>query len=95
MAAALGAVSGLTDMFLSLFTTQLKNQNPMEPMDNYQFTSQLAQFTARLTCKPRETESAHDLNDPWRFTASHRHQSINGQLRHGGTLTARNGVRVQ
>jgi flagellar basal-body rod modification protein FlgD len=45
MAAALGAVSGLTDMFLSLFTTQLKNQNPMEPMDNYQFTSQLAQFT--------------------------------------------------
>ncbi len=32
------------DMFLKLFLTQLKNQNPMEPMDNSEFTSQLAQM---------------------------------------------------
>jgi flagellar basal-body rod modification protein FlgD len=32
------------DTFLKLFVTQLKNQDPMEPMDNYEFTSQLAQM---------------------------------------------------
>jgi len=30
--------------FLQLLTTQLKNQNPMEPLDTNQFTSQLVQF---------------------------------------------------
>ncbi len=34
------------DAFLRLFITQLKNQNPLEPMDNTEFISQLAQFTA-------------------------------------------------
>jgi flagellar basal-body rod modification protein FlgD len=32
--------------FLSLLTTQLKNQDPTAPMDTNQFTSQLVQFTA-------------------------------------------------
>lgn len=32
------------DVFMKLFVTQLQNQNPMEPMDNYEFTSQLAQM---------------------------------------------------
>jgi flagellar basal-body rod modification protein FlgD len=32
--------------FLSLLTTQLKNQDPTSPMDTNQFTSQLVQFTA-------------------------------------------------
>ena len=31
--------------FLTLFTTQLKNQNPLDPMDNTAFVSQLAQFS--------------------------------------------------
>ena len=30
--------------FLTLLTTQLKNQNPLEPMDTNQFTQQLVQF---------------------------------------------------
>jgi flagellar basal-body rod modification protein FlgD len=30
--------------FLTLLTTQLKNQNPLEPLDTNQFTSQLVQF---------------------------------------------------
>lgn len=34
------------DQFLELLTTQLKNQNPMEPMDNKQFISQMAQFSS-------------------------------------------------
>jgi flagellar basal-body rod modification protein FlgD len=32
------------DTFLSLLTTQLKNQNPLEPLDSNQFTQQLVQF---------------------------------------------------
>ena len=32
--------------FLTLFTTQLKNQNPLDPMDNEAFVSQLAQFSS-------------------------------------------------
>ena len=30
--------------FLTLLTTQLQNQNPLEPLDTYQFTQQLVQF---------------------------------------------------
>ena len=32
--------------FLLLFTTQLKNQNPLDPMENEAFVSQLAQFSS-------------------------------------------------
>ena len=31
--------------FLKLFTTQLKNQNPLDPMKNENFVAQLAQFS--------------------------------------------------
>lgn len=34
------------DTFLQLLVTQLKNQNPLEPMDTNQFTQQLVQFTS-------------------------------------------------
>jgi flagellar basal-body rod modification protein FlgD len=33
------------DAFLTLFTAQLKSQNPLDPMDNTAFVSQLAQFS--------------------------------------------------
>ncbi|WP_127753916.1 flagellar hook assembly protein FlgD [Devosia sp. 1566] len=33
------------DTFLNILTTQLKNQNPLEPLDTNQFTQQLVQFT--------------------------------------------------
>ncbi len=33
------------DAFLLLLITQLKNQNPMEPMDNKEFITQLTQFS--------------------------------------------------
>jgi flagellar basal-body rod modification protein FlgD len=33
------------DSFLRLLTTQLQNQNPMEPLDTNQFTQQLVQFS--------------------------------------------------
>jgi flagellar basal-body rod modification protein FlgD len=34
------------DSFLSLLTTQLKNQSPLEPLDANQFTQQLVQFAS-------------------------------------------------
>ena len=34
------------DTFLSILVTQLKNQNPLEPLDTNQFTQQLVQFTS-------------------------------------------------
>ena len=33
------------DTFLSILTTQLRNQNPLDPMDTNAFTQQLVQFT--------------------------------------------------
>jgi flagellar basal-body rod modification protein FlgD len=42
---ALAQFSSNFQDFLSLLTTQLKNQDPMSPMDSTQFTSQLVQFT--------------------------------------------------
>ena len=46
---SLGSTTGATlagnfQTFLSLLTTQLKNQNPLDPLDTNQFTAQLVQF---------------------------------------------------
>lgn len=38
------AAAGSEDQFLNLLVTQLKNQDPLNPMDNAQMTSQLAQI---------------------------------------------------
>src|SRR6188474_2682957 len=39
-----GTLASNFTTFLTLLTTQLKNQNPLEPLDTNQFTSQLVQF---------------------------------------------------
>lgn len=41
---ARSTLAGDFDTFLLLLTTQLKNQDPIEPMDTNEFTSQLVQF---------------------------------------------------
>jgi len=47
-AGVLGAqqLAGNFDTFLTLLTTQLKNQNPLDPLDTNQFTQQLVQFAS-------------------------------------------------
>ena len=40
-----GSVQADTDKFMTLLVTQLKNQDPMNPLDNAQMTSQLAQLS--------------------------------------------------
>src|SRR5437667_10124305 len=37
-------IAGNFTQFLQLLTTQLKNQNPLDPLDTNQFTQQLVQF---------------------------------------------------
>ena len=47
--------------FLLLFTTQLQNQNPLDPMENEAFVAQLAQFSqleATVTMGDKMTELA-------------------------------------
>jgi flagellar basal-body rod modification protein FlgD len=43
--AANGSVQADTDKFMTLLVTQLKNQDPLNPLDNAQITSQLAQLS--------------------------------------------------
>jgi flagellar basal-body rod modification protein FlgD len=40
------SIAGNFDTFLSLLTTQLQNQNPLDPLDTNEFTSQLVQFSS-------------------------------------------------
>jgi len=42
--------------FMTLLVTQLKNQDPFEPVDNAQFVSQLAQFSALEQAKSTNTK---------------------------------------
>ena len=49
------------DQFLLLLTTQLKNQNPLDPMDSNQFTSQLVQFASPVG---EHTTAGHRRVDP-------------------------------
>ena len=42
----LASLTGDYNNFLTLLTTQLKNQDPLSPMDTAQFTQQLVQFSA-------------------------------------------------
>lgn len=45
-AAARKSLAGNFDTFLTLLTTQLRNQDPLDPLDSNEFTQQLVQFTS-------------------------------------------------
>jgi flagellar basal-body rod modification protein FlgD len=73
-AAERSAASGAGDkeMFLQLLVAQIRNQNPLEPMEGIEFLTELAQFSAleqlaaireelaslRAALEPREAASA-------------------------------------
>ena len=43
---AAGAITGDFQTFLTLLTTQMRNQDPLKPMDSTEFVAQLASFSA-------------------------------------------------
>ena len=59
----------IQDRFLKLLTTQLKNQDPLNPLDNAQMTSQLAQINTvrgieKLNDQMAKLASASGVNSP-------------------------------
>ncbi len=43
---AIGALSADMDMFLNMLTTQMQNQDPLDPMDTSEYTQQMVQFSS-------------------------------------------------
>lgn len=69
------------DTFLTLLTTQLKNQSPLDPLDTNQFTEQLVQFTeVEQTVKQNE-----NLEKLIRLSAANAMTNVVGFL--GGEIT--------
>ena len=55
------------DAFLTLLTTQLQNQSPLDPLDTNQFTQQLVQFAS----VEQQIKSNDALESLW-YVAAHR-----------------------
>jgi len=60
------------DDFLNLFVSQLKYQDPMNPMDNTQFTAQLAQFST--------LEQLYNMNNTMEKLVNYQESLNNGML---------------
>ncbi|WP_048308163.1 flagellar hook assembly protein FlgD [Halomonas sp. PR-M31] len=69
---AQGSTQELSDSFMTLLVTQLKNQDPLKPMENAEMTSQLAQINT--------VSGIQELNTTL--------QGITGQIDAGQTLQA-------
>ncbi len=46
LSSSAATIAGNFDTFLQLLTTQLQNQNPLDPLDTNQFTQQLVEFSS-------------------------------------------------
>jgi flagellar basal-body rod modification protein FlgD len=57
----IAAASSLQVDYMKLLTTQLQNQNPLEPMDNSQMTAQLTQFSQLSQLETMNTRFADVL----------------------------------
>lgn len=75
------------DSFLLLLTTQLKNQNPLDPLDTNQFTQQLVQFASvEQQIKSNETLNAL-LNSSRSSTVSTAASFVGMQITADGTTS--------
>ncbi len=92
-AAAPAATDDAQDRFLKLLVTQLKNQDPLNPMDNAQLTSQMAQIS---TVNGIEKLNATLQSMAASFTAGQSLQATamigHGVFVPGSTLQLENGV---
>ena len=81
-AATRQTIAGNFDTFLQLLTTQLQNQNPLDPLDTNQFTQQLVQFSS-VEQQLKTNDYLAKLVDA---SATDRAASAGGYL--GATITA-------
>ena len=84
---------GAEDRFLKLLVTQLKNQDPLNPMDNAEITSQMAQISTvtgidKLNSTMQEMATAFSANQSLQATAMVGHRI----LVPGSTLQLQNGA---
>ena len=83
------------DRFLLMLTTQLKNQDPLNPMDNAQITSQMAQLST-VTGIDKLNETLQALSDSMAMGQSVSATSMigHGVLVPGATLNLANGQAI-
>lgn len=85
-------IAGNFDQFLNLLTTQLKNQNPLEPLDTNQFTQQLVQF-AQVEQQLQQNETLTSLLNMSRSATTANAMSFVGSrvTMDGSTSSLKNG----
>jgi flagellar basal-body rod modification protein FlgD len=94
-ATATDSVQADTDKFMTLLVTQLKNQDPLNPLDNAQVTSQLAQLQT-VTGVNKLNETLETLKSSYQSSEAMQATSLigHGVLVEGNTLTLTGGKSV-
>jgi flagellar basal-body rod modification protein FlgD len=92
---ATDSVQADTDKFMTLLVTQLKNQDPLNPLDNAQVTSQLAQLQT-VTGVNKLNETLETLKSSYQSTESMQATNLigHGVLVEGNKLTLTGGKSV-
>lgn len=88
--AAKDTVQADTDKFMTLLVTQLKNQDPLNPLDNAQVTSQLAQLST-VTGVNRLNETLNSLKASYQSSEALAATNMIGH----GVLTAGDGISLR
>ena len=89
------SVQADTDKFMTLLITQLKNQDPLNPLDNAQVTSQLAQLST-VTGINKLNESMKALQGNYQLSSQLQATSLidHGVLIEGSDLTLKDGKSI-
>jgi flagellar basal-body rod modification protein FlgD len=92
---ATDSVQADTDKFMTLLVTQLKNQDPLNPLDNAQVTSQLAQLQT-VTGVNKLNETLETLKSSYQSSEAMQATSLigHGVLVEGNTLNLAGGKSV-
>ena len=93
--AEVDSVQADTDKFMTLLVTQLKNQDPLNPLDNAQVTSQLAQLQT-VTGVNKLNETLETLKSSYQSTEAMSATNLigHGVLVEGSSLTLTGGKSV-
>jgi flagellar basal-body rod modification protein FlgD len=94
-ASATDSVQADTDKFMTLLVTQLKNQDPLNPLDNAQVTSQLAQLQT-VTGVNKLNETLETLKSSYQSSEAMQATNLigHGVLVEGNTLNLTGGKSV-